>query len=80
MKDTPQLSEPHGPGTSKLDWRYFELNKVDRNELQVRIYWHKGTVTKMTDKLSNLTEKNELFFVPVPLLGWPMLWRITTIY
>ena len=24
-----------GPGTSKLDWRYFEHYKVDRNELQV---------------------------------------------
>ena len=23
VKDTPQLIEPQGPGTSKLDWRYF---------------------------------------------------------
>ena len=58
VKDTPQLSEPHGPGTSKLDWRYFEYNKTDRNELQVRISLHKGIGTKMTDKLNNLTEKN----------------------
>ena len=29
VKDTPQLSEPHGPGTSKLDWRYFENNKIE---------------------------------------------------
>ena len=34
MKDNPQLSEPQGPGTSKLDWRYFENTKVDRNELK----------------------------------------------
>ena len=57
VKDTPQLSDLKGPGTSKLDWRYFEYNKIDRNELQVRIYLHKGTGTKMTDKLTNLTEK-----------------------
>ena len=57
MKDTPQLSDLKGPGTSKLDWRYFEYNKIDRNELQVRIYLHKSTGTKMTDKLTNLTEK-----------------------
>mgnify|MGYP001177670230 CR=1 FL=1 len=43
----PRLSEPQGPGTSKLDWRYFEDNKVDRNELQVRKSLHKGTGTKM---------------------------------
>ena len=61
VKDTPQLSDLKGPGTSKLDWRYFEYNKIDRNELQVRIYLHKGTGTKMTDKLTNLTEKNESF-------------------
>ena len=57
VKNTPQLSDLKGPETSKLDWRYFEYNKIDRNELQVRIYLHKGTGTKMTDKLTNLTEK-----------------------
>ena len=57
VKDIPQLSDLKGPGTSKLDWRYFEYNKIDRNDLQVRIYLHKGTETKMTDKLTNLTEK-----------------------
>ena len=57
VKDTPQLSDLKGPGTSKLDWRYFEYNRIDRNEPQVRIYLHKGTGTKMTDKLTNLTEK-----------------------
>ena len=58
VKDNPQLSEPQGPGTSKLDWRYFEHNKIDRNELQVRKSLHKGTGTKMAEKLNNLTEKN----------------------
>ena len=48
VKDNPQLCEPQGPGTSKLDWRYFENNKIDRNELQVRKNLHKGTGTKMT--------------------------------
>ena len=37
VKDTPQLSDLKEPGTSKLDWRYFVYNKIDRNELQVRI-------------------------------------------
>ena len=59
VKDNPQLSEPQGPGTSKLDWRYFEHNKIDRNELQVRKSLHKGTGTKMAEKLNNLTEKDE---------------------
>ena len=40
-------SEPQGPGTSKLDWRYFDHHKIDRNELQVRISLQKGTGTKM---------------------------------
>ena len=46
MKDNPQLSKPQEPGTSKLDWRYFEHNKVDSNELQVRKSLHKGTGKK----------------------------------
>ena len=57
VKDNPQLSDLNGPGTSKLDWRYFEHNKVDRNELQIRKNLHKGTGTKITEKLHNLTEK-----------------------
>ena len=32
-------------------------NKDDRNELQVRKSLHKGTGTKMTETLNNLTEK-----------------------
>ena len=60
VKVNPQLSDLKGPGASKLDWWYFKHNKVDRNELQVRIYLHKDAGTKMTDKLNNLTEKNFL--------------------
>ena len=67
MKDNPQLSDLKGPGTSKLDWRYFEHNKVDRNELQVRKNLHKVTGTKMAEKLNNLTEEKLVIFVPVPL-------------
>ena len=29
MKDNLQISDLKGPGTSKLDWMYFEHNKVD---------------------------------------------------
>ena len=45
----PRLSEPQGPGTSKLDWRYLEHNKIDRNELQIRTNSQKGTGTKMAE-------------------------------
>ena len=61
VKDNPQLSDLKGSRTSKLDWRYFEHNKDDRNELLVRKSLHKGTRTKMTNKLNKLTEKNESF-------------------
>ena len=53
MKDKSQLSDHKGPGTLKLDWRYFEHNKVDRNELQICKNLHKGTGTKMIEKLNN---------------------------
>ena len=32
----PTLSDPFTPRTSKLGWRYFEANKIDRNKLQIR--------------------------------------------
>ena len=35
VKDNPQLSNLKEPGTSKLAWRYFEHNKVEKDELQV---------------------------------------------
>ena len=35
----PRVSDLKEPGTSKLDWRYLEHNKIDRNELQI---WHRN--------------------------------------
>ena len=49
----PILRDLQGPGTSKLDWRYLEHNRIDRNELQIRINSQKGTGTKMAEKLNN---------------------------
>ena len=46
-------SDLKGPETSKLDWKCFEHNKVDRNELQIRKNLHKGTGTKMTEKMGH---------------------------
>ena len=74
VKDNPQLSEPQGSGTSKLDWRYFEYNKVDMKELQVCKSLHKGTGTKMAEKLNNLTENKWVIFVPVPLCKFLRTW------
>ena len=47
----PRLSDLKGPGTSKLDWRYLDHDKIDRNKLQIRTIWQKGTGTKMAEKL-----------------------------
>ena len=44
MGINPRLSDPREPRTSKLDWRYLEHNKIDRNE---------GTGTKNAEKLNN---------------------------
>jgi hypothetical protein len=49
----PILSDLQGPGTSKLDWRYFDQNKIDRNKLQIHTNSQKGTGTKMAEKLNN---------------------------
>ena len=51
MGINPRLSDLKGPGTSKLDWRY--LDKIDRNELQIRTNSQKGTGTKIAEKLNN---------------------------
>ena len=53
MGINPRLSDLKGPGTSKLDWRYLEHNKIDRNELQIRTNSQKGTGTKIAEKLNN---------------------------
>jgi hypothetical protein len=49
----PTLSDLQGPGPSKLDWRYLEHNKIDRNELQICTTSQRGTGTKMAEKLNN---------------------------
>ena len=67
VKETPNyLSEPQEPGTSKLDWRYFEHNTFDRNELQVLKNLHKGTGT--------IWQKKKTIFVPVPLRNFLRTW------
>jgi hypothetical protein len=47
------LSDLQGAGTSKLNWRYLEHNKIDRNKFQIRTNSQKGTGTKMAEKLNN---------------------------
>ena len=47
MGINPRLSDPRRPGTSKLNWRYLEQNKIETNS-------QKGTGTKMAEKLNNL--------------------------
>ena len=41
-----KISEPHATGTSKLDWRSLESMQIDRNKVQIRTNWQKGTGTK----------------------------------
>ena len=74
----PRLSDLKGPGTSKLDWRYLEHNKIDRNELQIRTNSQKGTGTKITEKLNNLekferkkSQISALFLTQRPPDDWP---------
>ena len=50
----PILSDLNTPQTSKLGWRYFEANRIDRNELQIPKNSQKGTGLKMAEKLNNL--------------------------
>jgi hypothetical protein len=49
----PTLSDLKRPGTSKLDWKYLERYKIDRNELQIHTNSQKGTGTKMALELNN---------------------------
>ena len=78
MGINPRLSDLKLPGTSKLDWRYLEHNKIDRNELQIRTNSQKGTGTQMAEKLNNL-KKNQrkkhqilaLFSTQGPPDDWP---------
>ena len=64
----PVLSDLNTPRTSRLGWRYFEANKIDRNELHIRNNSQKGTRTKMTEKLNNFEKferKKKSNFSPV---------------
>ena len=74
----PRLSDPFTPRTSKLGWRYFEANKIDRNKLQICTNWQKGTGTKMAEKLNDFEKferkKNQissLFSTQTPPDDWP---------
>jgi hypothetical protein len=69
----PRLIDPRGPGTSKLDWRYLEHNKIDRNELQICTNSQKGTGTKIAEKLNNFEkfEISALFLTQRPPDDWP---------
>ena len=50
----PILSDLNTPRTSKLGWMYyFEVNKNDKTELQIRKSSQRGTETNMAEKLSN---------------------------
>ena len=57
-----KISEPHATGTSKLDWRSLESMQIDRNKVQIRTNWQKGTGTKKNLKflgiLKILKKKN----------------------
>ena len=57
MGINPILSDFKGPESSKLDWRYLEHNKIDRNE---------GTGTKIAEKLNNFEnfEQKNVKFQP----------------
>ena len=64
MGINPILSDLQGPGTSKLDCRYLEHNKIDWNELQIHTNSQKGTGTKIAEKLNNFEkfERKEIKF------------------
>ena len=42
----PTLSDPFTTRTSKLGWRYFEANRIDKYELKIHKKSQKGTGTK----------------------------------
>jgi hypothetical protein len=74
----PILIELHKPRTSKLGWRYFKGNKIDRNELQIRTNSQKGTGIKMAEKLINFekfarkkSQISALFSTQRTSVDWP---------
>ena len=75
----PTLSDLNTPWTSKLCWRYFEANKINRNELHIRKKSQKGTGTKKGWKIEQFwkiwkKEKNQisaLLSTQTPPDNWP---------
>ena len=68
MGINPRLSDPLPPQNSKLGWRYFEANKIDRNKLQIRTNWQNGTGTKMAEKIEQfwtILKKNKIEGTPI---------------
>ena len=64
----PILSDLNPLKASKLDWKYFERNKIDRKELQIFKNSQKGTETKMAQNLNNFEkfDRKENKNVPIP--------------
>jgi len=54
-----KISEPHATGTSKLDWRSLESMQIDRNKVQIRTNWQKGTGTKKHENFRNFDNFKE---------------------
>ena len=54
-----KISEPHATGTSKLDWRSLESMQIDRNKVQIRTNWQKGTGTKKPENFRNFENFKE---------------------
>ena len=54
-----KISEPHATGTSKLDWRSLESMQIDRNKVQIRTNWQKGTGTKEHENFRNFENFKE---------------------
>ena len=63
----PILNDLNTPGTSRLGWRYFEPNEIDRNELQICKNSQKGTKLEMAEKI----ERRKIKFQPCsqPMFG-----------
>ena len=68
-----KMREPNATGTSKLDWRSFELMQIDRNKVQIRTNSQKGTGTKMPEKMRNFENLKEKKYQnsPFVLNLWP---------
>ena len=54
-----KISEPHAAGSSKLDWRSLESMQIDRNKVQIRTNWQKGTGTKKPEHFRNFENFKE---------------------